>query len=51
MVMIDQIPWHEMDVDGELELQSEDPFCRGLETGLRRTLYRWRHMRADRARP
>ncbi len=47
MVLIDQIPWHEMDVDGELALRTEDPFCQGLETRLRRTLYAWNHMRAD----
>ncbi len=47
MVMIDQMPWHEMDVDGELTLRTEDEFCRGLETRLRRTLYLWKHMRAD----
>jgi hypothetical protein len=47
MIMIDQIPWHEMDVDGELALRTEDDFSRGLETDLRRTLYRWKHMRAD----
>ncbi|NLO83081.1 MAG: hypothetical protein GX094_08520 [Clostridiales bacterium] len=47
MVMIDQIPWHEMDVDGELVLQTEDDFCRGIETELRRKLYAWKHMRAD----
>jgi len=47
MVMIDQIPWHEMDVDGELALQTEGDFSRELETTLRRTLYAWRHMRAD----
>ncbi len=47
MVAIDQVCWHEMDVDGELTLQCEDDFCRRLETELRRTLYRWRHMRAD----
>lgn len=47
MVMIDQIPWHEMDVDGELTLRTEDDFCRSIETGLRRTLYSWKHMRAD----
>lgn len=47
MVMIDQIPWHEMDVDGELVCEAEDPFYRGIETALRRTLYRWRHMRVD----
>ena len=47
MVMVDQIPWHEMEVDGELALQTEDSWCQGLETKLRRTLYAWRHMRAD----
>lgn len=47
MVMIDQIPWHEMDVGEELTLQTEDGFYRWIETTLRRTLYSWRHMRAD----
>ncbi|MBT5876759.1 MAG: hypothetical protein HOH43_25260 [Candidatus Latescibacteria bacterium] len=47
MVMIDQIPWHEMEVEDELALKSHDLFCRSLETNLRRTLYRWKHMRAD----
>jgi hypothetical protein len=47
MVMIDQICWHELEVDEELALQTESEFCRGLERGLRRTLYQWRHMRAD----
>lgn len=47
MVMIDQIPWHEMEVGQELTLQTEDDFCREVETTLRRSLYAWRHMRAD----
>jgi hypothetical protein len=47
MVMIDQIPWHEMDVANELTLRTKDPFCRGIETQLRRSLYLWRHMRVD----
>lgn len=47
MVMIDQISWHEMDVDGELTLQTEDGFCRGFEGQLRRTLYLWKHMPVD----
>ena len=47
MAMIDQIPWHEMDVDGELTLRTEDDFCRGLESGLRRILYSWKHIPAD----
>jgi hypothetical protein len=47
MVLVDQIPWHEMNVDDELTLLTEDPFCRELETRLRRTLYAWRHMPVD----
>ena len=47
MVTIDQVCWNEMEADGELELQSEDPFCRSIETRLRRTLYSWRHMPVD----
>ncbi len=47
MVMIDQIPWHEMNVNDELTLCCQDPFCQKLETDLRRTLYRWRHMAVD----
>ncbi len=46
-VYADEIPWHEMDVDGELTLRTSDPFCRRIEEGIRRTLYRWRHMPAD----
>jgi len=47
MVMIDQVPWHEMEVDEELTLRTEDDFCREMETTLRRTLYSWKRMRAD----
>ncbi len=47
MVLIDQVPWHELEPDGELKLQTEDEFCRELETQLRRKLYSWKHMRAD----
>jgi hypothetical protein len=47
MVMLDQICWHEMDVDGELACVAEDPFYRGIETSLRQTRYKWRHMRVD----
>jgi len=47
MVMIDQIPWHEMDVDGELTLQTEHDFSRSIEADLRRRIYRWKHMPVD----
>jgi hypothetical protein len=47
MVMIDQIPWHEMNVDDELTLRCQDAGARKLEDSLRQVLYRWKHMPAD----
>jgi hypothetical protein len=47
MVMIDQLPWHEMDVDNELKIQCENSFCRKLEEYFRQRLYLWNHMPAD----
>jgi hypothetical protein len=47
MVWINEIPWHEMNVDDELTLRTVHPWARDLETRLRRTLYQWRHMRGD----
>jgi hypothetical protein len=47
LVCIAEIPWHEMDVDGELALQTDDPFCQHVEENIRRSLYAWRHMPAD----
>jgi hypothetical protein len=47
MVMIDQLPWHEMNVDNELTILSEDEFCRSVEFYLRSRIYLWRHMPVD----
>lgn len=47
MVWINEIPWHEMDVNGELTLQTGHPFCRIQERKLRRTIYQWEHMAGD----
>lgn len=47
MISISQVPWHEMNVDDELTLRTEDPFHRRLEWQLRQTLYEWRHMPGD----
>jgi len=47
MVMIDQLPWHELNAEGELTLKTSDPFCRNIETKLRRELYKWKHFRTD----
>ena len=47
LVCIAEIPWCEMEVDGELTLQTSDPVCQQIEENIRRTLYAWRHMPAD----
>ncbi|HVP18325.1 MAG TPA: hypothetical protein VMU36_04960 [Spirochaetia bacterium] len=47
MVWINEIPWHEMNVNDELTLRTAHPWAREVETRLRRTLYQWRHMRGD----
>lgn len=47
MVWINEIPWHEMNVDDELTLRTGDPWAQDQERDLRRTLYQWRHLPAD----
>ncbi|MDA8426185.1 MAG: hypothetical protein M0Z80_08595 [Treponema sp.] len=47
LVWINEIPWHEMDVDEELTPRCRDTWARGLETELRRTIYQWTHMSGD----
>ncbi len=47
LIWVNEIPWQEMDVDGELQLQCEDGLCREIEWQLRTTLYQWRHLRGD----
>ncbi|NLF01817.1 MAG: hypothetical protein GX601_12655 [Anaerolineales bacterium] len=47
LVWINEIPWNEMDVNGELTLQCTDPWAQQVEQGLRQTLYQWRHMPGD----
>jgi hypothetical protein len=46
-IAIYQEPWHELNVNGELDLHCADPFCRGIEQELRRTLYKWRYYPGD----
>ncbi len=47
VVMIDQIPWHELNNEGELDFQCENEFCCRLEYHMRRLVYKWRHMPGD----
>ncbi len=43
IVYIYEIPWHEMDVYGELTLKTKHPLCRRYEERLRRIIYKWNH--------
>jgi hypothetical protein len=47
MVWINEIPWHEMDVNGELTLCTEHPWAQSQERDLRRLIYQWQHMPGD----
>ena len=51
IVLIDELPWHEMELDGELTLQCSDPDFRALEEELRQTLYLLKYLPCDRAIP
>lgn len=43
IVYIYEIPWHEVDVYGELKLKTRHPLCRRYEERLRRIIYKWNH--------
>jgi hypothetical protein len=47
MVLIDQLPWHELNGEGELTLQTQDPVLQHIERDLRQTLYKWNHFPVD----
>lgn len=47
MVLIDQLPWNELGVDGFLTCTVTDPYWRGVECSLRRQIYQWEHLPVD----
>jgi len=46
-VIMEEIPWHEMNFDGALDCLCEDSGLRGMEYGLRVALYREKYFRCD----
>lgn len=49
MVMMDQLPWSELAaLDPTLKCVVQDPYWRGVEDSLRKSLYQWRHFPVDR---
>ncbi len=47
VVLIDEIPWEEMEIGDELTIVSDDPVLQAVEQYMRQTVYKWNHMRAD----
>ena len=46
-VMLNEIPWYQMDIDGDLVCLCRDPRAREVEGHLRRYLYMCKYFRAD----
>ena len=47
VVLIDELPWAEMNINEEMTLRCEDPVLRGVEWHLRSTIYKAKHLPAD----
>lgn len=47
MVVIDQLPWNELNYDGSLTCLVENPFFRSIESNLRKSIYKWRNFPVD----
>nr|WP_302305320.1 hypothetical protein [Ruthenibacterium lactatiformans] len=47
LIMMDQLPWHELDVDGDLKLRCRDADARIVEDALRKQLYQAKYFPAD----
>lgn len=47
MLFVNEYPWNELDVDGELACVCAEPEAREVESFLRRALYQWRHVSFD----
>lgn len=47
VVLIDELPWNEMNIDNELTLQCSDPYLRSIEWFFRTNIYKNKYMPAD----
>jgi hypothetical protein len=47
VVLIDELPWSEMNIGHELTLQCMDPYLRGIEWFFRSNIFKNKHMAAD----
>lgn len=47
VVLIDEVPWCEMNFDGSLTLVSKDPVLQGVEDYLRKKIFQYKYFPAD----
>lgn len=47
VVLIDELPWNEMNIDNDLTLHCTDPYLRSVEWFFRSNLYKSKYMPAD----
>ncbi|HHW48737.1 MAG TPA: hypothetical protein GXX14_09000 [Clostridiaceae bacterium] len=47
VVLIDELPWHEMNIDNELTLQCSDEYLRTIEWYLRTNIFKYKYFPAD----
>jgi hypothetical protein len=47
LIWINEICWHEMDVNDELKLKTSSDFCRRIEFELRKNIYQWKYLQGD----
>lgn len=51
LIMLDQLPWNELNDTGELTLHCADDFLKSIECDLRQRLYKFHHFRGDMVMP
>lgn len=51
VVLIDELPWHEMNLDDELTLLCKDGYLRTFEEYLRKNIYMVKHLPCDKVLP
>jgi hypothetical protein len=46
-VWVNELPWHELDIDGQLVLHCQSEEAKLLEAFFRQTLFRWKYFQVD----
>ena len=47
LIWMNEICWHEMNTNGELDILCQSPLAQRIEGELRKNLYQWNHMQGD----